>query len=141
MSKNNKVTGGCLCGAVRYEASGQPVYIPYCYYKSCRRATGAPVVVRVVFPRENVGFTKGERKVYQSSPGVQRAFCAQCGTPLTWEGKWGGITRIEIYISTLDDPEAFVPDRHTFLDQGIGWFRISDDLPRHRGSSTEIELG
>lgn len=134
-------TGGCLCEANRYEAYGQPVYIPYCYCKSCRRATGAPVAVRVVFPRENVKFTKGKRKIYQSSPGVRRAFCAQCGTPLTWEGTWGGITRIEVYISTLDDPEAFVPDRHTFLEQGIGWFHISDDLPRHQGSSTEVELG
>ena len=139
--QEQKVTGGCLCGAIRYEASGPPVYVPYCYCKSCRRATGAPVIVRVVFAKEKVKFTRGERKVFKSSPGVERAFCATCGTPLTWEGTWGGVTRIEVYISTLDDPEAFVPDRHAFLDHGISWFHVEHDLPRYGGSSTKIELG
>lgn len=135
------VAGGCMCGAIRYEATGEPLYVPYCHCESCRRATGAPVIVRVSWPRTSVRFIKGQRKVYRSTPGVERTFCPHCGTPLSWEGKWGGVERIEIHISTLDDPEAFVPDRHCFLDEGISWFEVKDELPRHRGSSTTEELG
>jgi len=43
MSDAQKVTGGCMCGAVRYEAIGEPMTVAYCHCSSCRRHTGAPV--------------------------------------------------------------------------------------------------
>jgi hypothetical protein len=89
-----KVTGGCHCGAIRYEATGEPLYVPYCHCASCRGTTGAPVVMFVNFEEKAVQFTKGERKVYHSSPGVNRTFCGDCGTPLSYEGEWGGNTII-----------------------------------------------
>jgi len=114
-----KVAGGCHCGAVRYEATGTPLYIPYCHCETCRKTTGAPVVAFIMFGEENVLFTKGERKIYRSSPTVKRTFCSDCGTPLSYEGDWGGNTIIEFYVSTLDDPEGFVPDRHVFYGERI----------------------
>ena len=72
-------TGGCMCGAVRYEAVGEALDIGYCHCHSCRRHTGAPVVTFVVFEADNVHFTGRERRIYESSPGVARAFCGQCG--------------------------------------------------------------
>ncbi len=134
-----KTTGGCRCGAVRYEAVGEPVYVPYCHCESCRKATGAPVVAYVMFDRERVRFTEGERKIYESSPGVRRAFCPVCGTPLTWEGVWGGRTITEFHIGTLDRPDAFTPDRHAFYGERIGWFDVADRLPRYRGTSVGTE--
>jgi hypothetical protein len=133
--KAHKVTGGCHCGAVRYEAEGSPVYVPYCHCETCRKTTGAPVVMFVMFEQEQVRFTKGERKIYASSPGVGRAFCPNCGTPLTYEGDWAGKTIIEVHVSTLDDPETFVPDRHAFYGERISWFDVADRLPRHHASS------
>ena len=133
------ITGGCLCGAVRYEANGETVYNLYCHCESCRRATGAPVVAYLMYKEGQVRFIRGERKVYNSSPGVRRTFCGGCGTPLTWEGVWGGLRVIELHISTLDDPDAFVPDRHVFHGERISWFDAADQLPRYQGSSTDME--
>ena len=135
------VTGGCMCGAVRYEAIGERLEVGHCHCHSCRRHTGAPVVTFVMFEADKVRFTGRERSIYNSSPGVERAFCDQCGTPLTWEGharKWDRPI-IEVHISSLDDPDAFVPDRHWFHGGRIAWFDVADGLPRYRGVGIDGE--
>ena len=139
ITETNEVEGGCHCGKVRYEASGTPVYIPYCHCESCRRTSGAPVVLYVLFDRQAVRFTRGRRKLYESSPGVKRGFCADCGTPLTWEGVWGGRPVTEVHIGTLDHPERFRPDRHVFYEERLAWFEVSDRLARFNASSTNAE--
>ncbi len=136
-------TGGCMCGAVRYEVIGEPVWVGHCHCESCRRHTGAPVVTFVCFKKNQVAFTKGQRQIYNSSPGVGRAFCGQCGTPLTWEGKSNLPERgmiLEFHISTLDDPNAFVPTNHVFYKERIAWFDVADDLPRYHGFDFNGEL-
>ncbi len=130
-------TGGCMCGAVRYEAVGEPITVGHCHCHSCRRHTGAPVVTVVMFERDRVKFTKADRKIYYSSPGVGRGFCDQCGTPLTWEGKAWDRSIIEFHISTLDNPDAYVPDRHWFHEERIGWLEVADGLPRYRGGDRD----
>lgn len=140
MGDNPKtVTGGCMCGAVRYEAVGEPLCVGYCHCHSCRRHTGAPVVTFVVFEADKVRFPKRDRSIYRSSPGVKRGFCDQCGTPLSWEGDYGEHVIIEVYISTLDDPDAFVPDRHWYHEEHIAWFDVADGLPRYRGEGLDGE--
>ena len=135
MNDDNRVTGGCLCRAVRYEAHGQPVWVGHCHCRSCRSHTGAPVVTYASFKAHQVTFTRGERKVYESSPGVGRGFCRNCGTPLTWEGiddpARGPI--VEVHISTLDEPDTFTPINHLFYVEKISWFDVFDDLPRYEG--------
>jgi len=110
---------------------------------SCRRHTGAPVVTYVGFKKDQVAFTKGERRVYNSSPGVGRAFCGQCGTPLTWEGKSNLPGRgeiLEFHISTFDNPNAFVPTNHVFYPERLAWFDVADDLPRYHGFDFSSEI-
>ena len=139
--KTMPITGGCLCGAVRYEVAGEPLVVGHCHCHSCRRHSGAPVVTFVMFETEKVRFTGRERSVYPSSPGVKRAFCGNCGTPLTWEAQsriWGRPI-IEFHISTLDDPDGFAPDRHWFHEERIAWFDVADDLPRYRGIGIDGE--
>jgi hypothetical protein len=141
-SEEKKTTGGCMCGAVRYEATGEPLVVGHCHCLSCRRHTGAPVVTFVAFEAHQVRFSKGDRKIYHSSPGVGRGFCAQCGTPLTWEAESNRLvdkTIIEFHISTLDNPDAYVPDRHWFHSERIAWFDVADDLPRYRELDTNVE--
>ena len=136
-------TGGCMCGAVRYAVSGEPIWVGHCHCESCRAHTGAPVVTFVCFNEDQVAFTKGERRIYTSSPGVGRAFCGQCGTPLTWEGKSNLAERgmiIEFHISTLDDPNAFKPTNHVFYAERIAWFDVADDLPRYHGLDFSSEI-
>jgi len=130
MADEIKTTGGCMCGAVRYEAIGEPLYIGHCHCHNCRHHTGAPIVTVVVFEADKVGFTQGDRSIYNSSPGVGRGFCGQCGTPLTWEGNYWERELIGFHISTLDDPDAHIPDRHWFYEERIAWFDTADNLPR-----------
>ena len=109
MASDERVVGGCKCGAVRYEAIGKPFVVAYCHCTDCRGFTGAPVVAWVAFETQNVRFNKGERKIYESSPGRDWGFCDQCGTSLTWEGNAFDRHITEFHISTLDKPEEFVP--------------------------------
>ena len=139
----SSVTGGCLCGAVRYRATGAPFWVGHCHCLSCRRHTGAPLVTFVGFKKDQVAFTEGERQIYESSPGVGRAFCGRCGTPLTWEGEShlsGRGPIVEFHISTLDDPGAFRPSNHVFYPERIAWFDVADDLPRHEGFDFDTPL-
>ena len=134
-NETRKTTGGCMCGAVRYEAEGEPINVLHCHCESCRSHTGAPVVTFVAFDEDKVKFPKTDRQIYNSSPGVKRGFCGQCGTPLTWEGAgWDGPI-IEVYISTLDDPNAFVPTFHGYHGERLEWFDVADSLPRYAAGS------
>ncbi len=135
-----QVTGGCMCGAVRYEVIGDPFSVIHCHCLSCRRHTGAPVVTLAGFKQDQVRFTAGERRIYESSPGVGRAYCGQCGTPLTWEGDGGELGPIvELHISTFDDPDVFVPQYHVHHDERIAWFDVADGLPRYHASEDDSE--
>ena len=130
------MTGGCLCGAVRFETSAAPFAINYCHCESCRKHNGAPVVTLAGYQADNVTFSGEERKTYESSPGATRAFCGNCGTPLTWEGDGDELGQIiELHISTFDKPELMVPTSHAFEPERLPWFEISDDLPRYEGFS------
>ena len=83
---------------------------------------------------DSVTFTTGERVLYASSPGVQRGFCARCGTPLTYEGdRFPGETHF--YVSTFDDPRGFSPEFHVYCEDRLQWFEIADSLPRHATTS------
>jgi hypothetical protein len=125
-------TGGCMCGAVRYEASGDPISLIFCHCESCRRHTGAPVVALAGFKLEQVRFTLGERATYESTPGVQRGFCSRCGTPLTWEGDGEELgPLVEIHVGTTDDPNQLAPQLHLHYAERIPWFEVSDALPRY----------
>lgn len=75
--------GRCLCGAVRFRAKGRPKWVLWCHCESCRRHSGAPASVFVCFNDDAVTLTSGDIARYMSSPGVERGFCARCGSTLT----------------------------------------------------------
>ena len=142
MNTKTNLTGGCMCGAVRYEVTGEPFLVSHCHCLSCRKHNGAPVVTLAGFTKEQVSFEGEERGIYESSPGVGRAFCGKCGTPLTWEGDGGeelGLI-VELHLSTFDDPEALVPSGHAFYPERISWFEVADSLPRYEGFVDESPL-
>ena len=127
-------TGGCMCGAVRYETTGVSSRVLHCHCYSCRTHTGAPMATLAVFKAEQVRFSGDDRKVYASAPGVERTFCASCGTSLTWETVFGDEGPLcAIHISAFDDPDGLKPTGHSFYSERISWFDIADDLPRHEG--------
>ncbi len=106
--KTVPITGGCMCGTVRYEAKGQPVLVEFCHCRSCRHAVGAPLMAWAAFRRSEFAITAGNPTAYESSPGMVRTFCGRCGTSLT-----GLDARVpdEIYVSlgSFDDAEELPP--------------------------------
>ena len=127
-------TGHCMCGAVRFEARDEPFDVTHCHCLSCRRHNGAAVVTLAGYRAGQVTFSGSDRRHYNSSPGVHRGFCGDCGTPLTWEGDGGDLGPIiELHISTFDEPDTLVPTAHAFEPERIAWMEVADDLPRYEG--------
>lgn len=131
--------GGCLCGAIRYRLTGQPVSSIICHCHTCRRASGAPSVAWVTFERSRFEFLSGRPGVYRSSPGVTRSFCATCGSGLSYENANSAGT-IDITTITLDEPKRFPPGQEDWLDHRIPWQPVDPRL-RHspRGGSEAMD--
>lgn len=120
MSKTNN--GGCQCGAVKFSASGAPKFVANCHCASCRKATGAAFSTWVGFLADRVKWQNEAPTFYASSETVQRGFCRQCGSPLTYAGaKWPGETHI--LIGAFDDPAIFTPHTEVFTDEALPWAR------------------
>jgi len=125
--------GGCLCGAIRYRATGQPTDVNYCHCSQCRRHSGAPVAAFATFPTANVVWTKGQPRLFPSSDIGRRGFCPDCGTSLTWQGVKTP-HEVDLGVGTFDDASSFKPKDHIWTGSAISWFHVADDLPRYRRS-------
>lgn len=118
-------TGGCLCGAIRFEAEGVPKWTSYCHCNSCRKHTGAPASAFAGFERVQVRFTSGQLATYASSPGVKRGFCGTCGSTLTYEGeRWA--SEIHFHVGAFDRPQDFSPLGHAFAEERLPWFHLTE---------------
>jgi hypothetical protein len=121
--------GGCMCGAVRYEASGAVSNPTLCHCVDCRRASGAPALAWFSVRRDALRWTRGIPARNPSSPGVERLFCGSCGTQLTWHSA-AAPDEIDVTTGSLDDPDAVPPADHTFHSQRVRWLHLADDWPR-----------
>jgi hypothetical protein len=118
--------GGCLCGAIRFVATGQPKGVAWCHCESCRKHSGAPVSVFVAFERTAYTVTKGEITKFDSTPGkTRRGFCARCGSTLTCETV-GLPTLTDFHVGAFDRAELFGPTRHIFSEERLPWLHIVD---------------
>ena len=121
--------GGCLCGGVRYRVTAAAIDTGYCHCRMCQRNSGAPVVAWTTFPARGFSWTAGSPATYVSSPQIQRQFCAHCGSYLVFRRE--DSTEVSVNTASLDDPGAFQPQMHIFIESRIPWFRTDDDLPQH----------
>jgi len=111
--------GGCHCGAVRFEAHGDPKFVSNCHCHSCRKTTGAAFSTWIGFPDGQVRWVT-ERSRYAGAPGVDRGFCAACGTPLSYASdKWPGETHF--LIGVMDRPEDYAPTGDAFAGEALAW--------------------
>ena len=125
-------TGGCMCGAVRYELKSEPSDCGWCHCRTCQLSSGAPAQAFASVKRGDWLATSGAdliRSIRSSSFG-QRSFCGQCGTPLFVTVDHQPET-LDFSAVTLDDPDAVPPEYHIFWASKVGWFNPGDDLPRH----------
>ena len=131
-------TGGCLCGALRYELSGGLIDAGFCHCRMCQRASGAPVVAWCTFPIEAFRYTGKAPVVHSSSARYQREFCGQCGTPIAFRRR-AAATLIDVTLASLDTPEAIPPQYHIWRMSQIKWFETTDRLPRHEDAGPDQE--
>ena len=129
MSQN--ISGGCVCGAIRYECSSEPVAMLSCHCRDCQQSSGAPFasgfIVRVGDTR--VSGTPGVYSVRGSSGGTTtRSFCTNCGTPLFTRGEVVP-DLMSIRFSTLDDPTGFKPMVDIWTSSAQPWVTLADDIP------------
>ena len=129
-----EITGGCACGAVRFEITADPVGGGICHCRACQYAAGGPPTYVLLAPKMAFKVTKGEPKVYtskgDSGADVGRAFCAECGTPLQVRVDHQPET-VDFPVATLDAPDAIAPEFHIFWGSKVAWFNPGDDLPKH----------
>jgi hypothetical protein len=125
-------TGGCLCGAVRYEAGGEPLFSLQCHCRDCQRASGAAHVSAVRLPSSEFRITKGAPKTYvaKSDAGndISRVFCGECGTPLYVQIS----TRLDMVglrVTTFDDPSWFKPEANIFTKSAQRWDHMDPAVP------------
>jgi len=126
------LTGGCMCGAVRYELKSDPFDCGWCHCRTCQLTSGAPAMVFATVPDADMVWTAGADRVKSvpSSSFGHRTFCAQCGTPFQMKVNHQPET-VDFSVTTLDDLKAIVPGFHIFWSSKVPWFDPADDLPRH----------
>ena len=142
VEETTPITGGCLCGAIRYELSEPPIRTTICHCRMCQKSTGSAFMVAAGFPRTALRFTKGEPKLYRSSPIKDKSFCADCGSLLVEQFlvPTGNTApdMIWVYVGTLDRPEAVSIGAHTGVESQLPWVQFDDGLPRTRCDENPI---
>lgn len=126
-----ELSGGCLCGRVRYQAESDGAIVDYCHCDSCRRSTGGATVAWMQVRLDRFRVTAGAAAAFSASPRATRHFCAACGSQLHMtdpEGRSVGVT-----VGTLDDKNAVTPAAHGWDGDRPRWLCLSDDLPRFAG--------
>lgn len=129
--------GGCLCGALRYCVTAQPLWVCHCHCDMCKKQSGAAFATFIGFPREAFQWTLGRPKLYRSSSEVQRGFCSDCGSSLTFHR----VHETSVALGSFDHPERLeigaprplYADNHIFIGEQIPWLKIEDDLDRFEG--------
>ena len=123
------ITGGCHCGAIRYQLEGHPIVHALRHCSDCRRSAGAPMVGWTMYPGMALKVTKGTPKIYKSSEHGRRHLCPDCGTGLFYfnEQMLPGI--VDIQSATYDEPDAVPPQAHIQVAERIGWMKTAHELP------------
>jgi hypothetical protein len=124
-------TGGCACGAIRYEVSGDPIVMFNCHCRDCQKTTGGPYTPVFYVPAKAFKITKGSPKYYDTTSEMggenHRGFCPECGSRL-----FGGRTQLGqgIAASSLDDPSLYKPEFEMFTSDAQPWEAMDPKLPK-----------
>ena len=127
-----KLPGGCLCGAVRYEIDARVDLVCHCHCTLCQKAHGAAFGSYTPVPRDRIQVrddagTLGE---YRSSPGVVRRFCSSCGSPLIWDEQSGFPDTVFVSVASLDVSIQPPRQRHIHVSTRVPWYEFSDRWPQ-----------
>ncbi|MFT7572876.1 MAG: hypothetical protein ACI9JL_003931 [Paracoccaceae bacterium] len=122
-------TGGCLCGAIRYEISGDPVRAANCHCDECRKATGASFATVVFFNEDDVKVVEGTPKQFfhaaDSGSTMTKEFCGNCGSQVLGAGSGSPGIR-SVRVGSLDDASFVVPQMDLYTGKALPFSRLSD---------------
>ena len=128
-------SGGCACGAVRYDVRQSPVHVFYCHCTDCQRETGGPFATEIYVRRESLSVT-GEMNAYSvigdSGKAVTRKFCRTCGAPIVTEFEAEPLF-VCVKACSLDDASWLKPEFHLYVKSKQSWYKILDGLPQYQG--------
>jgi hypothetical protein len=128
------VTGGCLCGAVRYRARTDNREGYYCHCRMCQLAFGNTRVPFFNLPQAAVTW-EAEPRWYMSSKFAKRGFCSTCGTPLSFQ--YLDSERMDLAVGSLDDPSVLTPTSHFAVESRVENWHADDGLPGTRLDASE----
>lgn len=124
-----KISGGCHCGAIRYDVEGEPYTHALCHCSDCRKHAGAPMVGWTMYAESALTITAGTPKVYASSAHGRRSFCADCGTGLFYANAQMLPGLIDIQSATYDQPEEVPARIHIQVAERLSWMETAHKLP------------
>jgi uncharacterized protein (DUF924 family) len=133
------VTGGCLCGRIRFRIEGNFGVVANCHCTMCRKAQGCAFATNADVDRREFMILKGAEAIaeYESSPGKFRCFCRACGSPV-YSHRLSEPSVVRVRFGTLDDDPGVRPELHFAVDFKAPWFDITDGLPRIDASSHPV---
>jgi hypothetical protein len=134
---NTPFFGGCACGAIRYEATAEPIDMFQCHCRDYQRASGGACSYVVVVPAKSFKLTEGSLPYHftPSAAGFQhkRGFCAECGSRITGgENSEGTSPIVGINAASLDDPSLFRPRNDIFTADAQPWDYMNPALPKFK---------
>jgi hypothetical protein len=126
-------TGGCACGAIRYESAAGPVFMLHCHCRDCQRSSGGPFSSFVVVPKEAFALTQGSPR-FHASPSeaggeTQRGFCADCGSPIL-SNPDAVPHLVAIRTASLDDPGGFSLQAEVWTCDAHPWDEMNPAVPK-----------
>ena len=127
-----QMTGGCLCGKVRYRADAEPIFTGVCHCKNCQKQAGTAFSIVVAVPKPAFSVV-GALKTYtdhgDSGKAVSRQFCPDCGSPILSEVEVMPDVAI-IKAGTLDDTSWLQPTMEIYCDSAQPWVKLGGDMKR-----------
>lgn len=121
------LTGGCQCGAIRYRVTSQINEVAICHCRMCQKASANYFQALAAVTRDEFRWTKGSPAAFRSSELVERDFCRDCGTPLTYRPLDDG--DIWIAVGSLDRPADVAPIRQYGIESRVVDFKVLAALP------------
>jgi hypothetical protein len=132
---NLRFSGGCQCGALRYEFVGPLGTTDLCHCRMCQKAFGSFGAVLMRVDLANFRWTRGQPSKFKSSALVDRGFCKSCGTPIYMFEQ--GDTCLDLAVGTMDNPNAISSLQSQIgVESRVDWFQTLHGLPEVRTEQT-----
>ena len=133
-----QMTGGCLCGAIRYTIDAPVGALRACHCLNCQKASGAGGTVNAVVPTDSLRITKGETKRYDDSATesgrvLSRHFCGNCGSPI-YSRRNPDPGFVVVRAGTLDDSSGMKIATHIWTSRARPWDHIDPATECHPGN-------